>query len=585
MTSFEKALEDASELVAAHPLEALERAGKMVEQSPRPRAFRIAAAALRALDRHEEAARAELEGIRVGFTPPLKEARAAQQERRSGDAKSIAEEYLKTNPDDLLALTIAAEAALGLRNADEAEPMLRKVVDRAPDFPPASLLLANALAAQLRLREAADVLEKLLIRIPHEPNVKRRLADIRAQMNDPNGAAGLYKKVLDAGQNNPADWFKYAQNLRAAGERADSVNALRQAIALAPLGGHAWWALAHYFPDELTGADEQQIREALGSHDLRPSERSLLQVAVSILEDRRGNHEAAFGAIESAKSVREPGPVYDPDALSRQVDELIAAYTPDLLARYAPNGSTSQAPIFIVGMPRSGSTLVERILGQHSTVEALGEIRLIPRLLAAQQPDGIAGYRSLLPGSITGETISNMAEWYLARTSDYRKTNKPRFTDKHNANWISVGLIRLMFPNARILDVRRNALDCCWSIFRTMMADDYAGDQRHLARYYADYVRLMGSMAATAPGAILTVCYEELVADLEGQTRRMLDFLGLGFEKGCVDFHLSTSSTSTPSSEQVRRPINSEGIGSAEPYRPWLQPLIDELEAALPKGS
>ena len=117
------------------------------------------------------------------------------------------------------------------------------------------------------------------------------------------------------------------------------------------------------------------------------------------------------------------------------------------------------------------------------------------------------------------------------------------------------------------------------------MADDYAADQRNLARYYADYVRLMGSMAAIAPGAILTVCFEELVGDLEGQTRRMLDFVGLGFEEACVDFHLSTSSTSTPSSEQVRRPINTKGIGSAEPYRRWLQPLIDELDAALPKGA
>jgi hypothetical protein len=138
-----------------------------------------------------------------------------------------------------------------------------------------------------------------------------------------------------------------------------------------------------------------------------------------------------------------------------------------------------------------------------------------------------------------------------------------------------------MFPKARIIDVRRNALDCCWSVFRTMLGDDYAQDQRHLARYYADYVRFMKAMAAASPHGVLTVSYEDLVADVDNETRRILDFLDLEFEPACVHFHLATAAVATPSSEQVRRPINSEAIGSAEPYRPWLQPLIAELDSAL----
>jgi len=545
----------------------------------------LAAAALRSLGRTEEAAGAELQGIRFGFAPALNQARAAQQSRRSSEAKSIAEAYLRDNPDDLLAMTIAAEAELGLRHAETAEPMLRSVVDRAPAFLPANMLLASALTAQLRFREAAEVLEVLLKRAPHEMNARRFLADTRAQMNDAGGAAALYEEVVASDPGNPADEYKLGQNLRAAGRRDEAIAALRRSIAASPDGGHAWWTLAYYFPDELTEDDERQVRAALARPNLQTDDIRLLQVVISIFEHRRGNHSAAFEAVAAAKALPSRTPPYDPDSLSRHVDELIAAYTPELFARFKAQASKSDAPIFIVGLPRSGSTLVERILGQHSQIEAIGEIPILPRLIAAEQYDGIPGYRSLLPATLTGEKLAEMAEWYLQRSQEYRHTDKPRFIDKYNGNWIRAGLILLMFPEAKIVDVRRDPLDCCWSVFKTMFADDYARDQRHLARYYADYVRLIDATAAAYPGGVLTMRYEELVADLEGQTRRMLDFLGLEFERACVDFHLSTAPVTTPSSEQVRRPISNEGIGSAEPYRPWLQPLIDELESALGKSA
>lgn len=482
-------------------------------------------------------------------------------------------------------MTIAAEAALGLNRADEAEPVLRQVVERAPDFPPANLLLANALVAQLRLREAAAILEALLKRVPQEINARRFLADLKMQMNDPSGAATLYESVLKVAPNNPADQYKLAQNLRAAGRREESISALRRSIALSQTGGHGWSTLALYFPEELTDEDEQQIRAAMASPGIQPDDLRLLRLAISIIEHRRGDYRRAFEAIASAKALPSRTPPYNPDSLSRHVVELIAGYTPEVFERFQAHGSQSDSPIFIVGLPRSGSTLVERIIGQHSKVEPIGEIPVIPRLVAAEQPDDTAGYRSLLPNLLTGEKVERLAEWYLGRSHEYRHTEKPHFTDKYNSNWIRSGLIRLMFPKAKILDVRRNPLDCCWSVFKTMFADDYARDQRHLARYFADYVRLMDAMAAASPGTILTVSYENLVGDIEGQTRRILDFLGLEFEPQCVDFHRSTAAVMTPSSEQVRRPLNREGIGAAEPYREWLQPLVDELESALARFS
>jgi hypothetical protein len=178
-----------------------------------------------------------------------------------------------------------------------------------------------------------------------------------------------------------------------------------------------------------------------------------------------------------------------------------------------------------------------------------------------------------------GDEVTRLGELYLERSRDYRREEKPRFIDKMNPNWFRAGLIRMMLPNARIIDLRRDALDCCWSNFKMMFAQGNvaANDQRRIARFYRDYVRMVDAIDAAAPGGILKVRYEHLVDDAEGETRRILKFLGLDYEPACMDFHLSSDAVATPSSEQVRRPINRDSVGSAEPYREWLGPMIEEL--------
>lgn len=579
--TLEQRLDLARGLLATDPAAALEQANSILSERADARAFRLTAAALRALGRAEEAAQAELKGINEGFTQSLRQARAANQSGRSSQAKSIAEEYLQSNGDDLLAMTIAAEAALGLDRPDEAESTLRQVVNRAPDFPPANLLLASALASQLRLHEAADVLQAFLKRVPRATSAKRFLADILAQMNDPFSAATVYEEISVSGSNSPADQLKYAQLLRIMGRKTEPVGVLRGLTASSPIAGNAWWMLAHYFPDQVTDKDEQRIRAAIAAGGGQGPDRGFLQLAVSILDQRRGNYEAAFKAIISAQALMPSGFAYDPNFLSCHVDELIAAYSPQTFERFASYGSKSDTPIFIVGMPRSGSTMLERILGQHSKVEPTGELPLVPRIVAMEADRGTAAYKSLLPHALTGEKITEIAEWYLTRSQEYRLTSKHHFTDKYNGNWIRAGLIRIMFPNARIVDIRRDPLDSCWAVFKSVLVGDYANNQQHVARYYADYVRLMDAMAATSPDSVFTLSYESLVADIKGQTERVLDFLGLEFEPACLDFHRSSAAVTTASSEQVRRPINSDSIGAAEPYRRWLQPMIAELETRL----
>jgi hypothetical protein len=222
--------------------------------------------------------------------------------------------------------------------------------------------------------------------------------------------------------------------------------------------------------------------------------------------------------------------------------------------------------------------LVERILGRHSLIEAAGELQVLPKLVDRLRYDeGRERSYAEFVATLPPDALAKIGNNYVERSRDCRHTAKPKFTDKFNLNWLHSGLIRLALPNARIIDVRRNALDCCWSNFKMLFADGHANDLRHIGQLYRDYVRMIDHIDAVAPGGILRIRYEDLVADVETATRRMLDFIGVPFEHQCVDFHLSDAPVATPSSEQVRRPINESSIGSAEPYRQWLAPLIDEL--------
>jgi hypothetical protein len=370
---------------------------------------------------------------------------------------------------------------------------------------------------------------------------------------------------------------KHAQNLRAAGRRQESLSAFRSAIELSPDGGAAWWGLAQYFPETLDDADISRIRLMLDQVPSGSEDAGLLRIALSIFHDRRGHTEEAFREISTVKAMRAPSPPYDPDVLTRHIDSLIAGFRAQLFPSSTVGHADSSTPIFVVGMPRSGSTLVERILGRHSLIEGAGEIQVLPRLVAAQLPRRGSGLRTFEPSVLSSDMVANLAEKYLERSRDFRRSAKPMFVDKYNGNWIHAGLIRLMFPRAKILDVRRNALDCCWSTFKMMFGDPYAHDQRHLARYFADYTRFMDAIDRAAPGGILSVSYEAVVDNVEREIRRILSFLEIDWEPQCVDFHLSDHPVATPSSEQVRRPLFREGIGAAEPYRKWLGPLIGEL--------
>ena len=578
-SSPDEALEQVLRLLEATPSAALTQAENLLRGHPDPRLFRLAAEACRQLGLDGDAVSAELAGVQAGFADrELERAAIAQSEGRTGDAFAIAQEFLRREPEDLLALTIAAEAAINLWELQRAETMLRTVLERAPTYLRASILLATCLTNQVRVRDAIAVLEEVVARKPNNAPALTQLTQLRVEVGEVDQALTLQEKLVALEPALPGPRIELAQLHSIAGRRNAAIEALRQALEMDTGLGGAWWSLTNYFSDEITERDEPAIRGALA----RPTgtlEEGALHLALGLIADRKGSRENAFGHFKTGKQICLANQPYDPTPITGVVDHVIGSFTPGFYKHRSGSGLAGTSPIFILGMRRSGSTMVERILGRHSAIEATGELPILSRLAegARRRADG-ANYAVLLD-SLTDAELARVGEQYVRASRDYRRSDKPRFIDKNNLNWMQIGLILIALPDAKIIDLRRNALDCCWANFKMLFAGGFpaANDLSHIGRFYRDYVRLFEAMDRAAPGRILQVRYEEVVEDIEAATRGILEFLDLPFEVDCLDFHLSTDPVATASSEQVRRPLNREGIGSAEPYHRWLGPLIEEL--------
>jgi len=579
--SFEQALANGQHLLDQHPEVALEQAQTLLRSGAEPRALRLAAAAFRRLGRAADAEAAELAAIQAGLkNSELEKAALAQEKGQSREAKAIAEDFLRRHPDDLLALTIAADAAIDLWDLDRAEEMLRTVLERAPTFLRASVLLAKCLMRAARARDAIAVLEEVLLRKPDNRPALIHMALLQAEVGDLEQAAAVDEKLLSLDENDRDRWIHHAHHLRILGRGDDAKNAFRRAIALDPGGGAAWWGLANYYLSDIDDRDRAAIQAAHADRAGTAADTGSLHLAEAILAEQRGDFQEAFKHFAAGKQLRLAAQPHDPDGVTAEVEDSIRIFTPNLYAERTEAGSFDPSPIFIIGIQRSGSTLVERILARHTSIEGAGELPIMPRMVERlRYRAGDGGNYASLVASMEPAELKELGRTYIERSRDFRYSEAPRFTDKLNYNWLHLGLIRLVLPNAKVIDVRRNALDCCWANFKMMFAEGHpaANDLQHLGLFYRDYVRLVDAIETARPGGVLQLRYEDLVDDIESATRRMLGFIGLDYEPDCIDFHLSTGAVATASSEQVRRPLNRQGIGTWRPYAPWLQPLREAL--------
>jgi tetratricopeptide (TPR) repeat protein len=527
------------------------------------------------------------EQIRVGVEDPvLRQAAEALCGDRLAVAEQILRDRLRAQPTDVAAMRLLAEMGTRLGRLADAEALLTDALELAPSFVGARYNLAIVLYRQQRGADALAHLERLRASDPHEPAYRNLMAACLGLVGEYGRAAEIYRGLLAQFPAQPRLWLSLGHAVRTAGGRAEAVAAYRRCMELAPGLGDAYWSLANLKTEPFTDEEIDAMRAQLAREDISPEDRIHLHYALGKAREDGADHAAAFADYAEGARLRLADQPYDADETTSKVAKSQALFSRAFFADREGWGAVSSEPIFIVGLPRSGSTLVEQILASHSAVEGtmeLPEIGAFARDFERAANRGLADpYPDLLAG-MSAEEIASFGRTYLERSKIYRKLGRAHFIDKMPNNFQHLGFIRLMLPGARIIDARRHPMAACFSAYKQLFArgHTFSYDLTDLGRYYRDYVGLMAHFDAVLPGAVHRVIYEDMVEDTEGEVRRLLDYCGLPFEAACLKFHENVRAVRTASSEQVRRPIFREGLDQWRNYEPWLAPLAASLGPAL----
>lgn len=459
----------------------------------------------------------------------------------------------------------------------EAETELRACLHEAPDSEEAHRSLARLLLAARRFTEAVVEFDIILDANPTDYACLAMKAAALTEIGRYADAAALTATMLEQFADQPYAWLVHANGQRTLGRSASCIAAYEKAIELDPRCAEAYLSLANLKTYGFSAKQLGAMSALLTERDLPPADRARLRFALGKAREDAGAYAEAFDHYAHGNAIERDRRAYDPAAVDVYVRKARSLFTADFFAKRSGWGTPNSDPIFIVGLPRSGSTLVEQILASHSAVEGTHELADLP-LMAA----GLRGYPDAL-ASLSHENCATLGAEYLRRTLAYRNSGRPRFIDKTPSNFLHVGLIQLILPRARIIDVRRHPLACGLSIYKQHFGHGFgcAFDLDHIGRYYADYVELMARFDEALPGRIHRVIYERLVADLEGEVRRLLDYLDLPFESACLRFFDNPRAVDTPSSEQVRRPVFTDALDHWRHFEPWLGPLKGALDPVL----
>lgn len=519
-----------------------------------------------------DAGRAQTSIARGVRNPELMAAALALAENRLHDAEPVLKAYLKRDPFDVAAIRMLAELAARIERYRDAEALLRRALELAPDFFAARSNLATVLHRQGRSGEAIAELDRLQQDDPDNPGNANLKAAALGRVGEFDEALALYEQVLRNVGKQPKTWMSYGHMLKTVGRQDDAVSAYRRALALNPALGEVWWSLANLKTLRFDDPDLTAMQAALGREDLAAEDRFHLHFALGKAHEQRREAEAAFGHYERGNALRRTLLDYDADQTRAAVDRAKALYTAEFFAARGEHGAGAADPIFIVGMPRAGSTLIEQILASHSMVEGTMELPDIPKLFSKAR--GMGGIAEL-----SAVQARELGEQYLHDTRIQRKSDKPFYIDKLPNNWLHTGFIKLILPNAKIIDARRHPMDCCFSNFKQHFArgQAFSYSLSDMGRYYADYAELMDHFDRSMPGHVHRVFHERVIEDLEAEVQAMLGYLGLPFEDACLDFYKSDRAVRTASSEQVRRPINRDGVDQWRDMEPWLGPLVEAL--------
>jgi tetratricopeptide (TPR) repeat protein len=502
-----------------------------------------------------------------------------------GAAEELIRAFLLRHGHHVEAMRLLARIGIEREVLDDAQLLLEGVLELAPAYQAARADYARVLNERHLYKAAQEQADKLLASDPANRDFQILHALTCVGLGQHERAIGEYRALL-AGASQPADLhLSIAHSLKTLGRSTEAIAEYRAAAAARADFGDAYWSLANLKTYRFADAEVAAMRAAEAAAATSLVDRYHLCFALGKALEDRGEYAESFRFYERGNALRRTASRYRPEVHEQNTRRQIEVCTPELLARHAGAGAAAPDAIFIVGLPRSGSTLIEQILASHSQVEGTHELAEVPRIVTELSGRGSQADEARYPAvlaAMSDADFQRLGEKYLNDTRVYR-TGKPRFIDKMPNNFRHLGLIHLMLPNAAIIDARREPMACCFGNFKQLFAggQEFAYGIEDIARYYRAYLELMRHWERVLPGRVLRVQHEDLVDDLEGNVRRILAHCGLGFESACVEFHKTARSVRTASSEQVRQPLYREGLDQWRHYQPWLGSLHAALGDAL----
>jgi tetratricopeptide (TPR) repeat protein len=518
--------------------------------------------------------------------PELIEAAECLHARKLAEAERIVRDVLKKDPVDVVAIRMLADIGMKVGQFDGARNLLERCLELAPDFHLARYNYARLLMRRNELDGALRVVDELLAAEPNNPNYQLFRSVVLVRKGDHAAALVSLERFLERYPSQASAWMNFGHALKTVGRVDEAVSAYRKAIELRPVTGEAYWSLANLkvyrFSDEEIESMRREFRPDMGD----PDDQAHLAFALGKALEDRGQYDESFAYYHKGNTIRRKHHRFDPKKNVFNTARQIKLFDREFFRAREGVGCPAPDPIFIVGLPRAGSTLLEQILASHSQVEGTAElpdIIALSRKLGGDLRKRPAGAYPEVLAELSPEQFRELGESYMKTTRVQRLQGRPFFIDKMPNNFQHIGLIHLILPNAKIIDARRHPMAGCFSCFKQLFAhgQTWTYDLTHLGWYYRDYLKLMDHWDDVLPGRVYRVQYEDMVADTERQIRALLEYCGLPFEERCLRFYEHERAVRTPSSEQVRRPIYTEGLEQWRHYEKHLDPLKAALGPVL----
>jgi len=496
-------------------------------------------------------------------------------------AEALCRQYLKQHADHPEAMCLLAQLAVKFHIYDDAEILLKSCIERHPKFFHARLDYVDVLHRRQKFTLMLEQAEQLVALDSTNPGFQISLANAQQAVGDYDAAVMTYRQVLDSNINSHSVYLALGHSLKTAGQANESVTAYKAAYAAKPDFGDAYWSLANLKTYRFDDDEIEMMRVQEGSDLIADDDRAHLCFALGKAYEDREQFEDSFTYYELGNQLKARSADYQATRIQRELSWQKEHFDKHFFDQRADFGETAADPIFIVGLPRAGSTLLEQVLASHSAVD--GTMELANILSLAQQFNGRQSskaeprYPAIL-SKLDADQCRTLGKRYLDDTQMHRQ-GAPFFIDKMPNNFRHIGLIHLILPNAKIIDARREPMACCFSGYKQLFAEGQEFSYRlsDIAQYYRDYVAVMEHWDGVLPGRVLRVEHEEVINNLEGQVHRILDYCGLEFEQNCVDFYKTKRAVKTPSAEQVRQPIYKSGMDQWRNYEAFLEPLKSAL--------